>query len=154
MRAEFHKPVTTRDVASVALLMREADRDEIAAASGIPPLMAVRGSVAASIEAYAGRLDNRTMFVCGIAPASFLAGHVRPWLLATYEAPKYAVLFMRQQRRIVGDWQKRYRLLENYVDARNAASIKWLKLLGFQFEPAQPFGIEQRPFHRFFWCAP
>lgn len=42
-----------------------------------------------------------------------------------------------------------FALLTNYVDARNAVSIRWLRWLGFEIEPAAPFGIHGLPFHRF-----
>ncbi len=40
--------------------------------------------------------------------------------------------------------------LQNYVDARNEISIRWLKWLGFRFDPKPvPYGIWGLPFLRF-----
>ena len=39
--------------------------------------------------------------------------------------------------------------MRNYVDARNRAAWRWLKRAGFEFGPAQPWGIEQRDFYAF-----
>jgi hypothetical protein len=43
-----------------------------------------------------------------------------------------------------------YPHLENYVDVRNELSIKWLRWLGFQFDPQPiPYGVWEMPFFRF-----
>jgi hypothetical protein len=44
---------------------------------------------------------------------------------------------------------EQHSFLENWVDARNVTSIKWLKWCGFDFDDPAPFGVEQLMFHRF-----
>jgi hypothetical protein len=39
--------------------------------------------------------------------------------------------------------------MRNYVDARHARSIRWLKWLGFTIEEARPMGFAGLPFHPF-----
>jgi hypothetical protein len=42
-----------------------------------------------------------------------------------------------------------YPQLENHVDARNRRALRWLGWLGFTIEAPAPWGVEGRPFHRF-----
>ena len=50
-----------------------------------------------------------------------------------------------------GQMVMHYRLLQNHVDARNTEAVRWLGWLGFEMDPALPFGPDQLPFHRFHW---
>jgi hypothetical protein len=72
-----------------------------------------------------------------------------PWLLGSAEVERIPVTFLRASRHYVDHFLKLCAGLENYVDARNTLSIQWLKWLGFMIEDPQPFGVEQRLFHRF-----
>lgn len=150
MKAEFTRDITGRDLATVALLMRNCDRAELAALGVTSPILALRQSVDSSIEVYAGKIAGKTKLLFGIAAVSIAANHMRPWLLATFDAPDYAVLFMRQQRDYIADWRARFDLIDNYVDVRNTASLAWLKLLGFQFDAPAPYGVAGAMFQRFY----
>ena len=56
------------------------------------------------------------------------------WLLASEDLKKDIPLrFLRHSKGVVEIFQKRYRVLYNFIDARNTLHIKWLKWCGFTF---------------------
>jgi len=135
--------------AAVIPRLREADREEIRAMTGIDPKLAVALSVAASDPGWAAELDGRVEAVFGVGPVNGSLG--RPWLVGTDEIEKHPVLFYRMSRGIVADMRARYEQLVNWVDARNELSIKWLRWLGFHIEGPEPAGVNGELFHRFWW---
>ena len=54
------------------------------------------------------------------------------WLLATDGLLPHSRLFLEESREWVESRARRF-VLWNYVDARNAAHIRWLKWLGAEF---------------------
>ena len=51
---------------------------------------------------------------------------------------------------VVEIFQKRYRVLYNFIDARNTLHIKWLKWCGFTFiQKHYDYGYEKRLFYEF-----
>jgi len=72
-----------------------------------------------------------------------------PWLLSSKSLPKHAKAFLRRNKEYIDEELGNFGLLMNYVDARNKVSIRWLKWLGFSFDEAAPYGMDQRPFHLF-----
>ena len=79
-----------------------------------------------------------------------LSGKGSPWLLGTNEIGRYALTFLRANKKYVRRMLEFYPHLENYVDARNTTSIQWLKWLGFEFDLLPvPYGVWKMPFFRF-----
>lgn len=141
---------TEADAHELAPKLRTADVQEIWAAARRTPLDALLSAVHMSGEtALSGRVDGRVACMWGVAPASFLSDVYRPWLLASDEIVPHARTFLRLNR----DWMiwasTEYPILENYVDARNEVSIRWLRWLGFDILPPEPMGPDRVPFHRF-----
>ena len=73
----------------------------------------------------------------------------RPWLVGTDALERYPVHFFRVSRGIIEELLRRYERLENWTDARNRLSLRWLEWAGFNIEPAKPWGAVGLPFHRF-----
>ena len=131
--------------------LRKADRDEIFAMEGIDPKLAVAYSIACASPGWAAELDGRTEAVFGVGTLD--GGRIgRPWLVGTDEVEKHPVAFYRLSRGIIDEMKARYAVLENWVDARNKLSIRWLAWAGFHIEPAANVGYENMPFHRFWWA--
>jgi hypothetical protein len=129
--------------------MRQADVDEVAA-SGKEPYLALADSLNSSIMAWTGLVDDEPVCVFGVAPLDILSGIGSPWLLGTGFLPRYAMTFLRMNKAYVQKMSELFPHLENYVDARNKLSIRWLKWLGFQFDAQPvPYGIWGTPFYRF-----
>lgn len=135
------------DAAYLAGRLRSRDHDEVVASAGpdIPRIMreAVQASTGLCWVAY----DAHPVFVIGCAPVA--PGLGSPWLLGTAAVAKYPGALTRIAKRHIAIMLQTYPALVNYVDARNADSVGWLRLLGFTVDEPVPYGAEGRPFHRF-----
>lgn len=129
--------------------MREADRVEVWAASAATPLEALTTSLQRTPAALTGMVDGLPVCMFGVSPVTLLCGRGIPWLLGSEELPRYAVPFLRRNRAYLAAMRERYSKLTNYVDARNALSIRWLKWMEFGIMSTEPYGPFGLPFHRF-----
>lgn len=143
------RPAVLEDAAELAPLLRQADRDEVFASHGLSPEEALPLALNMSTHAWAGCLDDRVVCLFGVSPISMLTGKGSPWFLASPEIEDHQIAFLRRNRPYVRFMSHVYPLLENHVDARNRKSMKWLRWLGFNLFPAEPWGYQQLPFHRF-----
>lgn len=144
-------PATLTLAMKVAANLREADVAEVWAAGRVTPDQAMLTSLEVSKDPQVGLADERPVCVFGVGEWSVLSLKGIPWLLATDELPSHARHFLRESKNYMREVKTRYRLLENYVDARNVQAVKWLRWLEFTMEPAKPFGPDRLPFHRFHW---
>ncbi len=131
--------------------MSQADRDEVAAAVGLGPYRALADSLERSVMAWTGMVDGaRPICMFGVTPLDILGGVGSPWLLGTDEVKHYGLTFLRHCKTYVPRMLDVFPQLVNYVDARHEVAIKWLKWLGFEFDPEPiPYGIWKMPFYRF-----
>ena len=133
----------------VAAGMRQADRDETLASSGLCPTMGLMMSVDASTYLRSFVVDGKAFAILGVGARTLFAEHGSPWLLGTDAITEHQNWFLRETRRQVLIMLGRHQFLENWVDARNSTSIKWLEWLGFSLDEPAPFGVAQLPFRRF-----
>ncbi len=141
---------TAADVGCLGPRLRAADVEEIRAASGLAPDEALRRSFAFSTHVWVVRdLSERPIALWGVGPLSLVAGRGCPWLLAADAFEALGTDVARLSRPLLAGMRDHYPHLENRVDARHAKSVRWLSWLGFAIEPATPWGVEGRPFHRF-----
>jgi hypothetical protein len=137
-------------IAHIANHMREADRLECMAMAGKGPHAALTDSLAASVYAWTGLVDNEPICIFGVSPRDLLAGVGSPWLLGTHGIGGIALAFLRRNQAYVRRMLDIFPVLENYVDVRNHLSIRWLGWLGFSIEKTPVIcGAEKRPFYRF-----
>lgn len=145
----FRKP-TDEDVDYLALNIRQADRDEVLAWSGRSNIADVlRESIAASPLCVSVEKHGRLLCIGGAAYRSLLSSTGEPWMLGVDELLCEGRLFVSHGRRCVQALLTRFDRLENYVDARNVKSIRWLKRIGFIVHDPVPCGHAGLPFHRF-----
>jgi hypothetical protein len=142
-------PAGAAHIEALAPRMRAADVAEIEAAAGLSPNEALRMSLEASIAAWAGTVDGEVACVFGVAPLSLLGGEGSPWLLGSDLIEQHAFAFARRNRAVVRGWSAIFPVLRNYVDVRNAVSIRWLRWLGFALLPPVVYGVARLPFHPF-----
>ena len=128
--------------------MREADRRELEAMLVVPEYALVCG-INESAWAKTVIVEGRPALMFGVSDTSILSGIGIPWLLGTDDMERMKVTFIRQCRWFVLEMLRSYPVLVNYVDARNATSIRWLTWLGFTLDPAEPHGFNGELFHRF-----
>lgn len=142
-------PATLDHAGHVAAFLRAADAAEVFASHGLDAQSACRLSVVQSIEAWAGLADGEPVCLFGVAPVSLVHGEFSPWMLGTFSLHRHAGAFLRRNRAMVSKWRRTYPVMRNQVDARNRASIRWLRWLGFKIGPQHPAGILGLPFHTF-----
>lgn len=149
MNAYTITPATLELIEAMEPHARQADVDELQAASGKTPGEAMREGLKISLETWAGLVNGEPICIFGLAPASILGGSAIPWMISAEGVDRFAVGFIRRCRPVVAGWSQSFPSLWNYVDARNTRAIRWLRWLGFQIHPAQPHGLLGLPFHRF-----
>lgn len=126
-----------------------ADVKEVADMSAMAVFSALRLSLLVSHESWAGTIDGHPVCAFGLGIGCNLAETAMPWLLTTDAMRLHAPAFLRRNRQMVARWSAEWRVLENYVSAENGRAIKWLGWLGFEIQPAAPYGPFGKPFHRF-----
>jgi hypothetical protein len=130
--------------------MSYADRDEVAAACGMGPYRALKDSLAKSVAAWTGLVDDKPVVMWGVTPIDILAGIGSPWLLGTDTIRECPITFLRFNRKYVPQMLGMFPVLVNYVDARHERAIRWLKWLGFRIEDNPvPYGMWGMDFFRF-----
>lgn len=136
--------------------LRDADVQELRAVHGddLDLVACLQVAVDSSEEVWiAINYAGEPIAVFGVAPLSLLGGQGCPWMLGTDAMLRHGREIVVLSRQHVARWGQRYDCLFNYVDARNLRSIAWLRHTGFVIQPAQPYGLEGRPFHRFERCT-
>jgi hypothetical protein len=142
-------PAREEHIFWIASNMAKADRRECEAA-GLGPFRALRGSLERAVVAWTGMVDDEPVCMFGVSPVDILGGVGSPWLLGTDKVRKYAVTFLRLNKGYIARMLEIFTRLENYVDDRNEVSIRWLKWLGFTFDPEPvPYGVWGMPFFKF-----
>lgn len=142
------RPVAPGDIEELAHRMRQADIDEVAAC-GHAPIGALEMSVARSSHSYTATADGEVACMFGVVPLSLLVGIGSPWMLGTDLVPKYPGAFIKHSAPYIRGMLEAYPHLFNFVDARNAKAIRWLKRVGFTLHAPVPHGPYGMPFHPF-----
>lgn len=140
---------STRHLWQVAADMRSEDKDECLASAGLCPIQSLMWSVDASTYLRSFTVDGSAIAMLGVGAANLFAPKGRPWLLGTPGIRDHQTWFLKETRSQVSEMLKRHPFLENWVDARNLTSVRWLKWLGFSISEPEPYGVAQLPFHKF-----
>lgn len=135
-------------VGPIAARMRQADRDEVAAASGWGPHQALDVSLTASSRAWTVLIDGAPEVMWGVKSANVLTGLGIPWLLGTDAVERHYVQFLRRSRPYLAELMRGHEELRNIVDERNQISVRWLRWMGFRFAP-EPVAINGHRFREF-----
>lgn len=102
----------------------------------------------ASIEAWAWIDEGKPLAIAGVISRSLLGGVGAVWLLATPEAFVNRRVFWRSSKALVAYLRHQYVRLEGRVDVEHAASMRWLKRLGFHVIET-PYEFDGRTFMPF-----
>ena len=144
------REATVEDAITMAPNLREADLNEVQAASGLDPCDALTLCVEASVKPYVAVIDEDPILLCGAVDA-----HMEPptgvvWMLGTDRIQEIQRQFLREGKDWLGILHEPFDVLWNLVDKRNELHIKWLKWMGFQFlREVEEHGFEKRPFYEF-----
>lgn len=145
------RPAIIEDADELAPRLRAADVQEIKANLGEPPLIVLESGIASSDPCYAAvNEEDKVLALFGVVPDSRTDDVGMIWLLGSNELLTHSVYFLRHCRKWVEKLHEQYRVLWNYVDARNEIHIRWLKWCDFTvLELIERHGVEQRPFYEF-----
>lgn len=139
-----------QDVSFIAKNIREADRQEVWAASHMTPFQALKISFLISRDiVFTGLADGVPVCIFGVKPPSMLGTVAVPWLIGTDDIPLHSRTFLRESKKFVEGLKERFPVMENYVDARNVEAVRWLQWVGFSVYYPKPYGPDNLPFHRF-----
>lgn len=143
----YVRPLTPDDVAYLAPLLREEDKEEIRAASGLEPIDALAyGLVAGAPALTLVAPDGEPCGACGANPQAPDVGYV--WMVATPALLDHSRVFLRQCRSVIRDMNNIYPVLYSFMDARNEVHRKWVEWCGFTIIAThERMGVEQLPFY-------
>lgn len=133
---------------ALAPLMRAADVAELQAL-GLTPERALADALRTSEVAFALVLGGEVAALFGLGPrvpAPF-GEAACVWALSGAAVDRHRKAFLRASRAILEALLSHCALLWNWVDARYAGAVRWVRWLGFAVGPAQPFGPAGQLFH-------
>ena len=144
------RPTEVADIKTVAANIRQADKEELWAASHMTPFQALKGSYLISRDiSFVGEADGKVACMFGCKPPTKLSDIAVPWMVGTNELKFHSRRFLRLSRKMVEVWRKEFPYMENYVDERNVEAVRWLQWVGFSVYYPKPYGPDGLPFHRF-----
>ena len=147
------------DIHRISNNLREADLQEIAAATGEDPHAALLRSFTMSEECYSVILnddDEEPVAVFGVVQHPEIEDYGIIWMVGTDKLTDIRTTFLRKSK----DWIKqlfgdKYKTIGNFVDQRNEVHVRWLQWCGFTLNRIVPhFGVEKLPFYEFYLEKP
>lgn len=141
---------TPHDFEELKLQLRQVDKDEAKALSGMSPADLVEVSARQPGVSFAVRREMDLVGVFGFCDGAVLGRRARPWFMGTDLLQEHSPEFLRRSRHFV-DYaiQNVYLHMENIVWAENRSSKVYLKALGFTIDPpvANSRGFRVQRFH-------
>jgi hypothetical protein len=143
-------PSKIEDVYRVAANLRHEDMAEITG-FGLDPKLALRTSYRHAILRKTAFVDGEIAAMWGLGGA-MLSDAGNPWLMTTPIVERVPVTFLKVGREQLGEMLLQRPFLFNFVQASYARACRFLEVLGFILDPAQPMGPNNIAFRRF-WIA-
>ena len=129
--------------------LRQSDREEVLAATGENPAMALWHSYERSFFRWTLVKDEQPIAMFGAAPLTLVSKKGIVWMLGTDEVETVSATAARATKRRLKTCLKEFVSLENWVDARNEVSIRWLEWSGFKMGEPTPYGVSGKLFRHF-----
>ena len=141
--------VTEEHLRTVAQNMRDADIEEVWAATRHTPLQALTDGVMKSEHSVTVKWGGEAVAVYGLRAGAALSGIGVPWMLTAGGILNCRRELMTHTPVVLGKMLLKCGLLENQVHVENKVSIGWLSRMGFTIDSPEPTGVEGGMFHRF-----
>lgn len=127
--------------------LRQADKDEIEAASGLDPFSGLAQSAALSDVSYTILEGAEPVGMFGAS--AIQGGRGAVWMLASDALERHSIQFLRSSAGYLDSLHEETGcpVLFNYTDKRNELHHKWLRWTGFEFGPEVPLGPKSMPFY-------
>lgn len=149
----FIRKATVEEAINIAPRLRAEDREEIIAATGLPPELVLP----------LGITPNRHVFVAGVierpdSPEIIFGVDPVPgepdvgviWMVSTPVIFDYPQRFAAVSAEMISRLHEMYPFLTNFIDERNTRHIRWLKWLGFtMLRRIEKLGPRSLPFLEF-----
>ena len=120
------------------MLLRQADVNEVVAATGQTTETAIQESIDAALSSYVMIHEGKVEGVFGITDGG---GFGSPWMLATNNLHAFRREFLAESRCIVSGWSEEHYVLFNHVDSRHTEALHWLSWLGFHIHTDCPITL-------------
>lgn len=143
-----YRLATHADIAGLIPRLRQRDIDECEAMFG-PDSMRWAAWLGMEWGALVAECDGEVIAAFGVVPSSDDPQLGIPWMFGTDRIDECSRQLLRDPPRVLRVWLRHFTRLENYVDARNVKSVRWLRRLGFTVHAPEPMGVAGLPFHRF-----
>jgi hypothetical protein len=138
------------DVHLLAQNLRDSDQAEVRACGEVNMHRAVGRSVVASTLCWSGFVDGELAAILGVSPLStMLTGRGSPWMLGTPVLDRHGRILVRKTPEYIARMLTAFPHLINFVHARNATSVRWLRRLGFTLYEPVAYGPLGEMFHPF-----
>lgn len=137
------------DVKQMRDNLRESDRMEVAASHGYTGSQALTKAFAESAVCLTVLYKLKPVAMFGVVADPEMKNVGSIWFLATDDLKKMWVTFLKLTPASIEQMMTVRPILYNYVDERNAASIRWLQWAGANMAGPKPYGMLGLPF-RFF----
>lgn len=147
VKVELRVP-TQVDVDLLIANIRHDDKQELEASHGNYK-QAIQLSFNKSKYKWAIYADGEFVCLFGMHPMGLLSDTALIWMLGTDLISKNKGAFIRHSQEYIKAMLSVSPVLTNWCDVRNKKTIRWLKLMGFTFFKAEPYGIKGYPFYRF-----
>lgn len=146
MRETHYREVLRSDVPAILKMkLREADVEECSAFLGQSSRAALLNTVEHSPQLWVIIHKENIEGVFGVT------NYAEPWFVASDMFDEYWRVFARQTKRDVDMLFTHFNYLQNYVDSRHTASIRWIKWLGFTVEDTPHYFHDKSvPFFKFY----
>lgn len=146
----YVRAATLEDIKDLAPRLREADKAEIFASTGMTPEECLEFSLTLpSVGIWVGIYDGRPELIFGLTHSGDPDVGI-PWMVATDEVTKNPKPFLQYCGMWIDGFSKQFPVLRNFVHAENAVHIRWLKRCGFEFVKLhEKHGYGQEPFWEF-----
>ena len=141
-------PAMQEDVDFLRTRLRAGDVRECDAALGVSGADGLQMSYDVSHLCWVGLHGNEPVLMFGVGHRDW-DEHGYPWMLASDNIVKVRRELRNWSKEYIGKMLDQYPSLMNHVDARQPVAVRWLEWCGFTIEPAEPWGVQGLPFHRF-----
>jgi len=151
--SRFVRIARESDIAFIANNMRKSDALEVWASHRHTPIEAMQNSFNVSALRWTIEHNRKPVAMFGVGVPSAMSDSGYPWLLGTDLMYAVRFEFLKWSKYYVEVMRSLFDHLENWVDARNTLSVRWLRWCGFEIKDAEPWGPDQIPFHYFSWSV-
>lgn len=135
------RKATPQDVLDFAPNMRDADKQEVEALTGLDPLACLMLGLMHSDPCMAGvSNEGEIVMIFGINQLDPGVGAI--WMLSSNAIKDHARELVREGKRWLDEQHALYPVLTNVVDERNDVHRRLIKHMGFSFgEPINNYGV-------------